>query len=207
MCNSGYLQGGKEDMSMVISASSMMRRAYSGNAYFKDEGYRKSSSNHDIVSADRKAMVRALEQLEGLDFESDDEDAAKSICNTITSYLDIYNNAVSSALGSNSSDIRRIGKHMKELMKEHSSSLEAMGVQVKSDGTVKVDKSTLQKATSTQVSGVFGNSDYISGMSKLMKRLRNQVNREAPVQTGTSAEPESDSLLTETVGRNLNLYG
>ena len=193
-------------MSMMISATSVLRRAYAGNVYFKDENYRKNSSNHEVVSADRKAMVRALERLGDLDFDSTDEDDTKAIYNTVTSYLDIYNNAVSSAADSNSSDIRRTGKEMKALMKEYSSSLEAIGIQVKSDGTVKIDKSGLQKATNSQASRIFGNDDYISGMNKLMKKLRNQVNREAPVQEVQKESVKNNSLSSETVGRNLNLY-
>ena len=141
-----------------------------------------------------------------LDFDSTDEDDTKAIYNTVTSYLDIYNNAVSSAADSNSSDIRRTGKEMKALMKEYSSSLEAIGIQVKSDGTVKIDKSELQKATNSQASRIFGNDDYISGMNKLMKKLRNQVNREAPVQEVQKESVKNNSLSSETVGRNLNLY-
>ena len=51
-------------MSMLISASSVLNRAYAGNVFFEDENYRKNSSNHEVVSADRRAMVRALERLE-----------------------------------------------------------------------------------------------------------------------------------------------
>lgn len=193
-------------MSMSISASSILNRAYAGNVYFKDKNYRKNSSNHEVVSADRKAMVRALERLGDLDFDSTDEDDTKAIYNTVTSYLDIYNNAVSSAADSNSSDIRRTGKAMKALMKEYGSSLESIGIQVKSDGTVKIDKSELQKATTSQMSRVFGDDDYLSGMNKLMKKLRNQVNREAPVQEVQKESVKNNSLSSETVGRNLNLY-
>ena len=193
-------------MSMVIRASGMMSRAYSGNRLFKDENYRKNSSNQEVVSADRKARVRALEQLGDLDFDSTDEDDTKSIYNTVTSYLDIYNNAVTSANASNSSDIRRTGKDMKALMKEYGSSLENIGIQIKSDGTVKINKSELQKATTSQVSRIFGDNDYLSGMNKLMKKLRNQVNREAPVLAVKKESVKKDSLSPETVGSNLNLY-
>ena len=193
-------------MSMLISASGLMRRAYSGNTYFKEESYRESSSNHDVVSADRKAMLRALERLEKLDFESTDEDDTKSIYNTVTSYLNIYNNTVGSALDSDSSDIRRTGKEMKALMKKYSSSLETIGVQIKNDGTVKIDKNELQKATTRQVSKVFGDTDYVSGMKKLMKKLRNQVNRETPSQESVKKTVADNSLLTETAGSTLNLY-
>lgn len=196
-------------MSMLISASSVLNRAYAGNVFFKDENYRKNSSNHEVVSADRRAMVRALERLERLDFDSKDEDDTKSIYNTVTSYLDIYNNTVSSANDSGSSDIRRSAKNMKELMKTYSGSLEEIGITIKSDGTVKIDKSELKKATTRQVKKIFGDSDYVTGMNKLMKKLRNQVNREVPVQSVQSAAHTAagNTLVSETVGRNLNLYG
>lgn len=194
-------------MSLLISASSVLNRAYAGNVFFKDENYRKNSSNHEVVSADRKAMVRALERLEQMDYDSKDEKDTKSIYNTVTSYLDIYNNTVSSANDSKSSDIQRTGKNMKELMKEYSSSLETLGITIKSDGTVKIDKTELKKATTRQVKKVFGDSDYLSGMNKLMKKMRNQVNREIPVQTTPTKTSVGDDLVSETVGRNLNLYG
>lgn len=190
-------------MSMVISAASVLSRAYTGNTNFKNKSFRENSTNHDVVSADRKAMARALERLEDLDFDSKDDDDGKSIYNTVTSFLDIYNNAVSSTADSGSTDITRTSKEMKKLMKEYSDELEAIGISVKSDGTVKIDKSELKKATTTQVSKVFGNSDYIDDMKKLMKKLRNQVSREVPRQE----DVKNDSLMTETVGRNLNLYG
>lgn len=194
-------------MSMVISAATVMRRAYAGNTNFKDDNYRKNSTRHDVVSADQKAMVRALDRLEKLDFESTEEGDTKSIYNTVTSYLDIYNNAVSSARDSDSTDIQRTGKAMKAFMKKYSSELEAMGIQLKSDGTVKIDKNELQTATTRQVSKIFGNSDYISGMDQLMRKLRNQVNREVPRQDPLTDQVKSTLPESETVGTNLNLYG
>lgn len=196
-------------MSILISASGVMNRAYAGNVYFKDANYRKNSSNHDVVSADRKAMVRALERLERLDYDSKEEDDTKTIYNTVTSYLDIYNNTINSSNASNSSDIRRSGRNMKELMKEYSSALEEIGITVKSDGTVKIDKSELKKATTRQVKKIFGNSDYLDGMNRLMKKLRNQVNREVPVGNTPVKQTTADNSapISETVGRNLNLYG
>lgn len=193
-------------MGMTIRASGIMSRAYAGNVYFKDENYRKNSSNHDVVSADRKAMARVLERLKTLDFEGKEEDDTKSVYETVTSYLDIYNHTVSSTDASDSSDIRRISKNMKELMRKHDSSLEAIGIERKSDGTVKIDKGELKKATARQMSRVFGNSDYLSEMNRLTRKLRNQVNREIPRQQIQPANTKSSTLLSESAGSNLNLY-
>jgi hypothetical protein len=185
------IEGGYS-MSMVITTTNMTRRAYSGNTLFKDADYRKTCSNHDTVSADRKAMIRALDRLDTLDFDSTDEDDTKTIFNSVSSYVDVYNNAVTSALASDSSNIKSTGRQMKSLTKEYASQLEDMGITVKNNGTLKIDKSELQTATTRQVSKVFGNDDYKSSMKSLMKKLRNQVNRE-------------QVQLSDSVGNNLNL--
>lgn len=193
-------------MGIVISASTVMTRAYSGNTGFKDQNFRQNRTNHEVVNADRRAMARALERLENLDFSSKEEDDTKSIYNTLTSYLDIYNNAITSTGDSETSQIRRTAREMKKLMKEHGDELEAMGISIKSNGTVRIDKDELKKATTRQVSKVFGNSEYIGDMKKLMRRLRNQVNREVPKAQEQSEPVKSDTLTSETAGRNLNLY-
>lgn len=193
-------------MGIVISASTVMTRAYTGNTGFKDQNFRKNRTNHEVVNADRRAMARALDRLEDLDFSSTDEDDTKSIYNTVTSYLEIYNNTVTSAGDSKTSQINRTAREMKKLMKEHSSALEAMGISVKSDGTVRIDKDELKTATTRQVSKVFGNSDFIGDMKKLMRKLRNQVNREVPRAVEQEEPAKNGTLTSETVGANLNLY-
>ncbi len=193
-------------MGMVISAASIMNRAYTGNTGFKDPNFRKNRTNHEVVNADRRAMARALERLENLDFSSREEDDTKSIYNTVTSFIEIYNNTVTSAGGSETNEINRTAREMKKLMKEHSSALEAMGISVKSDGTVRIDKDELKTATTRQVSKVFGNSDFIGDMKKLMRKLRNQVNREVPRAVEQEEPAKNGTLTSETVGANLNLY-
>lgn len=193
-------------MGMVISTTTVMNRAYTGNTGFKDQNFRKNRTNHEVVSADRRAMVRALDRLGNLDFSSKDEDDTKSIYNTVSSYLEIYNNTVTSAGDSKTSQINRTAKEMKKLMKEYGDELESIGISVKSDGTVKIDKEELKKATTKQVSKVFGNSDYIGDMKKLMRRLRNQVSRETPGDAQEGLPAKNGVQTSETVGTNLNLY-
>ena len=191
-------------MSMIIKASSLMQRAYAGNVLFKDESYRKNSTNHDVVRADRKAMERVLERLEALDFENEEDENKEVLYNTISSYLDVYNNAVDATRDSASSDIKRTSAAMKKLTKEYAEELNAIGITVKNDGSVKVDESKMKKATPRQMSKIFGNSEYITDMKKMMRKLRNQISREVPPQQ-VSQTTHKDSLLPETVGSNLNL--
>ena len=102
---------------------------------------------------------------------------------------------------------------MRALMKEYDQELSDIGMDIKSDGTVKVNTTELKKATTVKVAKVFGNDEYISDMSRLMKKLRNQVNRymTGDTATGTTAKKQTDTtknsaLESETVGSNLNLY-
>lgn len=201
-------------MSMVVNASGLMQRAYSGNVKFRDDGYRKSQNNHDVMAADRKAMLRALDQLDALDFDSEDSADTKAIYQTVTAYTEVYNNAVESALGSKSTDIQRSGKKMKALTKEYKDQLAEIGIKIKSDGTLKIDKTELKKATTREVERIFGDEDYKSTMRALMQKMRNQVNREPVSQdpqtitknkTASAVQPQS-VLTAETVGGSLNLY-
>lgn len=170
-------------MGMVISAAYVLRNAYSGNGNFKSSGFRANSNNHDVVKADRRAMERALDRLDNLDFDSTEENDTKSIYNTVTTYLDIYNNTIESTKSSASGDIQKTASAMKKLMKEHEDELGDIGITIKSDGSVKIDKKELQKATTKQVAKIFSNkSGHISDMKALMKKLRSKVNREVPVQ-------------------------
>lgn len=201
-------------MSMVVNASGLMQRAYSGNVKFRDDGYRKSQNNHDVMAADRKAMLRALDQLDALDFDSEDSADTKAIYQTVTAYTEVYNNAVESALGSKSTDIQRSGKKMKALTKEYKDQLAEIGIKIKSDGTLKIDKTELKKATAREVERIFGDEGYKSTMRALMQKMRNQVNREPVSQetqtitkNKTASAAQTQSVLTaETVGGSLNLY-
>lgn len=201
-------------MSMVVNASGLMQRAYSGNVKFRDDGYRKSQNNHDVMAADRKAMLRALDQLDALDFDSEDSADTKAIYQTVTAYTEVYNNAVESALGSKSTDIQRSGKKMKALTKEYKDQLAEIGIKIKSDGTLKIDKTELKKATTREVERIFGDEGYKSTMRALMQKMRNQVNREPVSQetqtitkNKTASAAQTQSVLTaETVGGSLNLY-
>lgn len=203
-----------QNMSMVVNASGLMQRAYSGNVKFRDDGYRKSQNNHDVMAADRKAMLRALDQLDALDFDSEDSADTKAIYQTVTAYTEVYNNAVESALGSKSTDIQRSGKKMKALTKEYKDQLAEIGIKIKSDGTLKIDKTELKKATTREVERIFGDEGYKSTMRALMQKMRNQVNREPVSQetqtitkNKTASAAQTQSVLTaETVGGSLNLY-
>ena len=181
-------------MSMNISSSYIMRNVYQGYSDLKDEAGRKHATKHELVDADRRAMVRALDRIGDLDYEDTDRTNTKNIYNMLTSYIDVYNHAVTSAGGSDSNDIKRTAAKMKNFTKEYADELEELGITIKSDGSLKVDKKELKSATTKAVKKIFsGDSDYVSGMKKLMTKLRNHVNR----------EPENDFGMEDQSSLNL----
>ncbi len=187
---------------MVISAATLLSRAYAGNTGFKDENYRKHSLNHDVVSADRKAMERALDRLGSVDYESEDDEDRDSVYETVKAYLDVYNNAVDSAHGSADTDIQRTAKGMKDLMKKYAGKLEEIGVTLGSDGKARINKTELSAATSQQMSRIFGDEEYTGQMKRLMKKLRDQVNRDTSAQQSQAA---SRTAGGEAAGANLDV--
>ncbi|MDD6039501.1 MAG: hypothetical protein PUD20_12010 [bacterium] len=168
-------------MSMTVSAAYVLRNAYSGNTDYRVGSFRSHSNNHDVVKADRRAMVRVLDRFESLDYDSKEQEDTQTIYNTVTTYLDIYNNTIKSAKASTSKEIRSSADEMKQLTRAYSAKLEKIGVTIKADGTVKVDKSELKKATTGQVANIFSSkSDYGNDMKTIMKKLQGRVNRHVP---------------------------
>lgn len=184
------------NMSMNISSAYIMRSAYSGYLDLKDDAGRKQATKHELVDADRRAMVRALDRIDELDYDNTDSTNTKNIYNMVTSYIDIYNYAVTSAGDSDSNDIRRTAEKMKKFTKEYADELEDLGITMKSDGSLKVDTKELKKATTKAVKKIFsGDSDYVTGMKSLMKKLRNHVNREPANDLGMDSQSSLNLLV------------
>lgn len=176
----------------LISANYVLRTAYAGNTNFKNDDFRRGSSNHDTVAADRKAMVKGLDMLEKLDFSNKEQENTKNIYNTVKSFIGIYNNSVSSTKNSASKAIVKTSGEMKELAKKYEKELSEMGISVKSDGSLKVDEKKFKVATTADVKKVFSSSsDFPKDMKKIMKKLRDQVSRDvsvAPKSSGSTID-------------------
>lgn len=202
-------------MSLVLSADSLTRRAYTGNTMYQNAGYRSDQKGNDMLRADQRAMLRAIDRLDTLDFSSSDETDTKRIYETITSYVEVYNNAVSSTTNADNSHINGIGKKLRALTKDYKSQLSDIGISIKSDGTLNVDATELKKATTIKVSKVFGDDAYKKDMRTIMKKLRSQLNRYPSYEatqyetSQTASEDTRNSAAyssPETAGSSLNLY-
>lgn len=183
-------------MGMVISASTALKNAYSGNTMFSVDSFRKGTANRDVVSADQKALMRALNSMDKLDYKDTSPENTKGIYNRLMSYVDVYNNTVESGKESSSTDIKRTMNEMKKFSKEHADELADLGITLKSDGSLKVDTKKFKTATTRQVSKVFSpDSDYVKGLKKLTKKLRGQITRQ-PVEMDMNNQDLQDILGT-----------
>lgn len=164
----------------VNSISSIFRSYYGTNREMRLESARKNSRNHDVVSADTRALKKALKDLEGLDFEKKDPDNTKKIYNTINAFIDTYNNTVDSSKASASGSVSKRAAQLKEKVKGHEKELEAIGITVKNSGKLSVDKSKLKTATLTRVKMAFGSeSGFADDLKGVNKKLDRSVSGEA----------------------------
>lgn len=171
-------------MSINMSMTSALNRAYSGFSFFSDKSYRRGSENRDLVKADRSALSKGLSMLGDIDYEDTDPGNTKSIYNRITSLVDVYNNTKKSTAESESREIKRTSDQMKDIAKKYSKELEELGISVKNDGTLKIDTKEFKTATTKKVQKIFSeDSDFSKDLQKLMKKLKTQINRQpAPSQ-------------------------
>ena len=192
---------GKENtMGSVPSISFLYNRYYSANRDMRLSSTRENSQNHEVVSADTRALSKALDALDDLDFEDKESDNTKKIYNTIMSFVDTYNNAVDSAGDSATRGVSsKVGK-LKDALKEYGKELEEIGITVKNSGKISVDKSTLKTATLTKVKKVFSkdHSELSSELRKINKNLKRQVTRETVPPAVKKTEDDYSDILGGT---------
>ena len=131
-------------MSLTINAnhssSYYLRNCYSSNrSAASTDSYRSRSSNHTLVLADSEALKKAAEALSDLDYDDSDEANGGDIYNSITAFVTAYNNFMDSSSSSDYGYIKNQKNHIKDLISEHSSDLESIGITINTKGKLEID--------------------------------------------------------------------
>ena len=160
-------------MNVSLTKAQYYRNFYSGNENARREESRSAMTKGSLVHADTKALTRAINTFSSI-YSSEDL-SGKNIYNAIQAFGDTYNNAISS--GSNTDDIRakRLMKNIKSLSSSEKSSLEEIGITVKSSGKLSIDKDKLAKASPNKVKKIFGeDSEFLKKLKEYSRSLGNE---------------------------------
>lgn len=193
-------------MSLTINAnhssSYYLRNFYSSNrSAASTDSYRSRSSNHTLVLADSEALKKAAEALSDLDYDDSDEATGGDIYNSITAFVTAYNNFMDSS-SSDYGYIKNQKNHIKDLISEHSSDLESIGITINTKGKLEIDDDELGSAKLTKLKRIFSDSgDLSSSLQKYATSAFRYEKNHVP-QTGSvsnsSNDTASDSASTDS---------
>lgn len=183
---------------MSLAVSGYIRQFYKGNLFGATASGRTGQPSHSLLSADLKAMRRAVKGLSDYDYE-DKESDGEELVNKVEAFVSTYNNLVDSAKEMSNDDLNRYMKQLKKLSKDHADELADIGITVQNSGKLKIDDKTLESTGRYQVSKLFAaDAEYGKQVEKQMKNtnsmvLRNNLNvpkRSTAVTTAPTDDPQ-----------------
>ena len=189
-------------MSLTINAnhssSYYLRNFYSSNrSAASTDSYRSRSSNHTLVLADSEALKKAAEALSDLDYDDSDEANGGDIYNSITAFVTAYNNFMDSS-SSDYGYIKNQKNHIKDLISEHSSDLESIGITINTKGKLEIDDDELGSAKLTKLKRIFSDSgDLSSSLQKYATSAFRYEKNHVP-QTGSVSNSSNDTASTDS---------
>lgn len=152
-----------------LSSSYYMRRFYTGNTDARTQASRKQYSNSMLSLADAHALRRAVKGLGSFTY---DDDHSTNIRNSVSAFIDTYNNLLSSSGSSDDRRMQQTYKSIKKLSAEYEKELDKIGITVKSDGTLEKRTDLFANADISKFEKLFSkDSDYMQRISSYAKRV------------------------------------
>ncbi len=160
-------------MNVNLTKSQYYRNFYSGYENARREESRSSMTKGSLVSADTKALTRAINTFASI--YGNEDLSGKSIFNAIQAFGDTYNNTISSGSNTDDTRARQLMKNIKNLSSSEKSSLEEIGITVKDSGKLSIDKDKLAKASPNKVKKIFGeDSEFLKKLKDYARSLGNE---------------------------------
>lgn len=153
-----------------LSSSYYMRRFYTANADAKTSASRKQYSNSALSNADARALRRAIKSLGSFTY---DDDNSTNIRNSVSAFIDTYNNLLDSSGNSEDRRMQQTYKSMKKLTSEYANELDKIGITVSKDGTLKKRSDLFANADISKFEKLFSkDTDYMQRVSAYTRRVQ-----------------------------------
>lgn len=175
-------------------------------------------SKSALSYADSHALRRAVKNLGSFTY---DDEKATDIRNSVTAFVNTYNNLLESSGGSSDNELQKSCKSLKKLTEQYAGDLDKIGISVNSDGTLKTRNDLFSSADISKFKKIFSkDSDYMQRVSSYAKRieLRGQTldteeTQAALLKQQKKAQPEpvsappflSPDLPDTGIGSNINV--
>ena len=196
---------------MSLTISGYMRQFYKGNSFGATATGRSGQSKGDLLSADMKAIRRAVDHLEDYDYE---EGEGGELMNKVQAFVNTYNNYIDSAKNMDNTDVNRYLSKMKKLTKEYAGELEDIGISIKSSGKLEIDKKAMQDTGRYQVGLLFSedaefskmSDKYVKNMSRMFIRNNLNVQKQSPQKQPSDSTPPAAGSTALSARQTVNAF-
>lgn len=198
-------------ISVSLPSDYYLRKFYTQNRQMRLSRDRNGFSNSQLVEADSAALRKAINNIEDIDY---DDISRENLYSRVKAYTDTYNNLVDSGADSGSNDVTRKNNKIKTLTREQKEDLKAIGITLKSDGSLKIDSKKFNEASLKNIKKVFSkDNSYLEDVKRStvqVNRLQKQYNQRSVVSTvniggSTTVISEADIISESLTGSNIDL--
>lgn len=152
-----------------LSSSYYMRRLYADNAAAKTDSSRALMRKSTLSYADSHALRRAIKNLGSFSY---DDDHSTDIRNSVSAFVNTYNNLLDSSGTSSDNELQKSCKGLKKLTQEYADDLNKIGITVNKDGTLKTRTDLFANADISKFKELFSkDSKYMQRVSSYSKRM------------------------------------
>lgn len=152
-----------------------LRNAYSKNREARKSENRTSIFNNTLIIADSSATKKLSEKLGKLDY---DTEHSTEIYQTTKAFIETYNNLIQSSGSSDEYSITSLKKHLSKMTKEEKEQLASIGIEIKSNGQLKLDKKTFGECKPSKIAKVFSSDNtFIQSVRSYASRIYKISNR------------------------------
>lgn len=158
--------------SVTISSDYYLKVFYKNNTNVSKSTGRSEYSSSELSYEDARALKRAVKQLGSYSYSEDDD--LDKIKDTISAFVDTYNNALSSSGKDQSDEVKRSAKQLKKLVDKYKDELDNLGITIdEKKGIMTLNKDRLSASSIDDIKEVFSNDK--SDLLKLTKQVSRQL--------------------------------
>lgn len=168
-----------------------LRNAYSKYRDARKADFRATQPNNTLVQADSSAIRNISDKLRKLEYDTDHSD---EIIQTTKAFVETYNNLLDSSGSSDSNAITKLKKQLSNMTKEEKEQLESIGIEIKSNGKLKLDEKTFGECKPAKIAKIFSSDHtftkslktYASKIYKISGQLASAYDASGAKKTSTS---------------------
>lgn len=156
----------------TLSSSFYLGKYYDPNRQAKKASNRKNMSGDSLIAYDSNAINKFVKDIYKIDYNAPQSNSESNLKNKVSAFVTIYNNFVGSTKKSSSSDTVFRADKIKKLTKSQEKSLNKMGISIKEDATLEIDKDKFEDVDIEKVKSLFSNgSDFMKQLKKISSKL------------------------------------